>query len=428
MIITYYWPPSGGSGVQRWLKFVKYLPEFGWKPYVFTPESPALVQRDESLLKDVSPDAEIIQIPIWEPYDLFFKLTGAKKGDQQVKPSQLSLQKKKTVVQKLTSWVRGNFFIPDPKIFWVRPAVKFLHAYLKEHDIRNIVTTGPPHSMHLIGLKLKKKNSSLNWIADFRDPWSEWPFLEAFNMTGAVKKRHSKLEREVITTADHVITITPYYVQRFEELSGRSVAFIPNGFDDDDFKTLKLQRPDKFTIRHIGIVYDRANSLPLIKALSQLMTSLPDFAAQTCVEFVGEVNATFRQSLTQSTIGELVSFKDPVPHKDLIAIYGNTSMLLLNIAGYKHAEGLMPGKLFEYLATGLPILGIGPVGNAAAVLENSNSGKMFQEDDVDGMVSLIKDTYVKWKNSEQFVGKHAEKQSNYSRRHLTGHLISLLNS
>lgn len=424
LIITYYWPPSGGSGVQRWLKFVKYLPDFGWKPYVCTPDNPALVQRDESLLKDVSPEAEIIRLPIWEPYNIFFKLSGGGK-ESVVKPSELSLQKKKTLFKGIASWIRGNFFIPDPKIFWVKPTVKFLHQYLKEHDIHNVITTGPPHSVHLIGLELKKKNPTLNWIADFRDPWSEWPFLDSFSMMSIVKAHHRRLERKVLTNADHVLTITPYYVERFGKLSKRSVEFIPNGYDHEDFKNIEYKIPKHFIIRHVGIVYDMANPQPLINALEILLNKIPTLSTEMVVEFVGEVNASFRQAFQNSEAGQVVRFHEPIPHKELLTLYGETNVLLLNIDGYKHAEGLLPGKLFEYLATGLPVLGIGPVeGNAATLLKSSGGGVMFEKDQTEDIATFIQDAYVRWKKAEPF--RKANDNIKYSRKMLVGKVTELL--
>jgi glycosyltransferase involved in cell wall biosynthesis len=424
LVVTYYWPPSGGSGVQRWLKFVKYLPDFGWKPYVCTPDNPALVQRDESLLADVSPEAEIIRLPIWEPYNIFFKLSGGGK-DSVVKPSELSLQKKKTFFQKTASWIRGNFFIPDPKIFWVRPTVKFLHQYLKEHKINNVITTGPPHSVHLIGLGLKKKNPALNWIADFRDPWSEWSFLDSFNMMSIVKARHRRLERKVLTKADHVLTITPYYVGRFGKLSKRSVELIPNGYDHEDFKNIEYKIPKQFTIRHVGIVYDMADPQPLIDALEILLNKIPALSTELVVEFVGEVNATFRQALQCSKAGEVFHFREPVPHKELMTLYGETSVLLLNLNGYKHAEGLLPGKLFEYIATGLPVLGIGPVeGNAAALLKSSGAGVMFGKDQAESIATFIHEAYLRWKKSEP--ARTVNDNIAYSRKSLAGKIAALL--
>src|SRR5690349_6423 len=178
LIIAYYWPPSGGSGVQRWLKFVKYLPYYGWKPYVFTPANPSFELQDDSLLKDVPAEAEIIRFPIWEPYGLFNSLAGKKEKST----GSFISKDNPSLIQKLSVWIRGNFIIPDPRRFWVRPSVRFLTDYLSKNQIDTIITTGPPHSLHLIGLKLKKKNPSLKWIADFRDPWSEWGLLDSLRV------------------------------------------------------------------------------------------------------------------------------------------------------------------------------------------------------------------------------------------------------
>src|SRR5687767_10726024 len=205
LIIAYYWPPSGGSGVQRWLKFVKYLPSFGWKPYVFTPANPSFEIKDESLLKDVPDEAEVIRFPIWEPYSLFNALSGKnKKGDKSFIPD----SSKRSLFQKFSIWIRGNFIIPDPRVFWVRPSVKFLSEYLKKNQINTVITTGPPHSIHLIGLRLKKNNPSLKWLADFRDPWSEWGFLDSIHTGIIAKSFHRRLEKKVLKAADEVITIT----------------------------------------------------------------------------------------------------------------------------------------------------------------------------------------------------------------------------
>lgn len=424
LIVTYYWPPSGGSGVQRWLKFVKYLPQFGWTPYVFTPENPSFVQTDESLVHDVPAEAEILRFPIWEPYDAFFKLTsfGKAKGTA-AKPSQF-VGKKKSRFTRVASWVRGNFLIPDPKIFWVRPSVSFLDDFLRDNHIRTIITTGPPHSVHLIGLRLKKKNPELNWIADFRDPWSEWSFLDSFNMTGLVKAQHRRLERKVLMNANHIVTITPFYVKRFEALSGRKVTLLTNGFDEDDFKNIVYSKPAKFTIRHIGIVYEMSNPNPLIESLTRLMNVMPEFKEKAVLEFIGEVNVTFREAIEQSAVAAITSFKKPVPHKELMEIYGSTSLLLLNIEGYHHAEGLLPGKVFEYLATGLPILGIGPVaGDAAEILKHSQAGMMFGKENIEGITSYAKEVFQKWKDSHVTTQKSF---SEYSRKSITEKLIKLL--
>ncbi|HPH47595.1 MAG TPA: glycosyl transferase, partial [Chryseolinea sp.] len=285
LIIAYYWPPSAGSGVQRWLKFVKYLPSFGWTPYVFTPENPSFAIQDQSLLNDIPKEAEVIRFPIWEPYDAFFKLSSLFGSKKSAKPTDLVSGKNKSLFQNISTWIRGNFFIPDPRVFWVKPSVKFLHDFIRDNEIKTIITTGPPHSIHLIGLKLKQKNPSLKWLADFRDPWSEWGLLDSLNVGSIARKFHRKLELKVLQQANRVITITPFYMRQFEKLSDRKVTLLTNGYDEDDFKHLVIKRPNKFVIRHAGIINEKCDPKPFLTALEQTMKQNSDFQTSVQLDF-----------------------------------------------------------------------------------------------------------------------------------------------
>lgn len=426
LIIAYYWPPSGGSGVQRWLKFVKYLPQFGWTPYVFTPENPSFAIRDESLVKDVPDEAEIIRFPIWEPYEAFFRISGMFGKKQTGKPTDLVSTGKQSLFKRIATWVRGNMLIPDPRKFWVDPSVKFLEDFLEDNDIRTIITTGPPHSLHLIGLKLKKKYPKLNWIADFRDPWSEWGFLDTLKVGTRARKRHQRLESDVLALADQIVTITPFYVRRFEALSKKKVTLLTNGFDEDDFASLDYQKSPVFLIRHVGIINEKCDPRPFMTAIRQLSDSLPEFGANVSVEFIGEVHPMFRQFVeSDATLNSISIFTGNIPHKELMKRYGSSSLLVLVLTGYKDAEGYMPGKLFEYLATGLPILGVGPVnGDAAALLRSTTSGEMIGSDDLSGIKDVIRKRFLEWKRvPSAVITKSGATQ--YSRREITRQLISL---
>ncbi len=426
LIITYYWPPSGGSGVQRWLKFVKYLPGFGCEPYVFTPENPAFQLRDESLLSDVPKEAEIIRLPIWEPYEVFFRLSslfGSKKSTQ---ASGLVAGSKMTLFQKLSTWIRGNLFIPDPRVFWVRPSVKFLDDFLKENNINTIITTGPPHSIHLIGYRLKKKNPSLRWFADFRDPWSEWGLLDSLQVGSIARMIHRKMEANVLRLADNVITITPFYVRRFEKLSARKVSLLTNGYDEDDFKNLTMQATQRFILRHVGIVNEKCDPRPFMEALSQLASEYPEFGSSVQVDFVGDVHPQFKSFVKESSmISTFTTFTTPVPHKELIGLYGSSSVLLIILTGYKDAEGYMPGKLFEYIATGLPIIGTGPVdGDASALLKEVGVGEMIDVKDVDQIKTKVLSYFDAWRKGTVLNSTKAGVK--YSRREITRALTELL--
>jgi glycosyltransferase involved in cell wall biosynthesis len=229
LIITYYWPPSGGSGVQRWLKFAKYLPEAGWEPVIFTPENPDFDLRDETLLKEIPKQLEVMKFPIWEPYQLFAKL----KGKSKTHPGRLMEQKDKGILEKIAIWARANLLVPDPRVFWVKPSVKFLTELAKSGQFQAVITTGPPHSMHLIGLELKRK-TGLPWIADFRDPWSQWEFLDTLPMTSFIRNKHQKFEKSVLKEANAVLTISPTFQKDLGKLAHRKIELLTNGYDPED--------------------------------------------------------------------------------------------------------------------------------------------------------------------------------------------------
>ncbi|MFZ5970658.1 MAG: glycosyltransferase family 4 protein [Bacteroidota bacterium] len=426
LIVTYYWPPSGGSGVQRWLKFVKYLHRAGWEPIVFTPENPSFTIQDPSLQKDVPPLVEVWRLPIWEPYGLFAKVA-ALFGKKGVKQTDFISTGNKSFFQKVSTWLRGNFFIPDPRLFWVRPATQFLTDLIRSNQIEKIITTGPPHSIHLIGLRLKKKNQSLQWIADFRDPWSEWDLLDTLSLTKWARKKHQRLERRVLQTADKVVTIAPFHVKRLEALGGRPVDLITNGFDEDDFPTIPRVVSLQFTIRHIGIVDELRDPRPAMLAIKELLSDNPEMAVRLRIEFIGQVNSLFKQWVMQDNLlNNVTSFVDYVPHSELLKIYASTNLQLLVLAHTVLAPGNLPGKFFEYLASRNRILAIGPVeGDAADVLNETKAGKIFDRSDLKGMKKFVEENFLLW-NSGQF--NESAEVAKYTRRALTKQLISLLES
>jgi glycosyltransferase involved in cell wall biosynthesis len=427
LIITYYWPPSGGSGVQRWLKFVKYLPSFGWTPYVFTPENPSFEIKDESLLRDIPVEAEVIRLPIWEPYRIFNTFSALFSSGKNTTVSGMDSAERPSLFQRFTGWIRANLFIPDPRIFWRRPAVKFLHDFLVERKITTIITTGPPHSMHLIGLSLKKKNPALHWIADFRDPWTEWGLWEKLGVGKWAMSRHKKLEQRVLATADVVVTVTPFYVKRFEALSGRPTVLLTNGFDEEDFQTLQYVKPEKFTIRHMGIVNEQRDPVPFMEAFQQLIDQNDEFRNQVAVEFVGEVYRPFKNYVFNNPkLAPNVTFTGNVTHDQVMRYYGNTSLLLLILTGYRDPHGFFPGKLFEYIATGIPVLGIGPpVSEASTVLQQAGAGVMIDTADVEGIKQFLLNAFREWQASENVIIRRSD-ISIFSRKAITEKLVTQL--
>lgn len=424
LIITYYWPPSGGSGVQRWLKFVKYLTRMGWEPYVYTPENPSFTIKDNSLVRDIPEGVEVFKIPIWEPYHLFFginRLLGRKPPQQ----SDLISVGKKSFIQKIASWIRGNFFIPDARIFWVKPSVKFLADITTSNNISTIITTGPPHSIHLIGLKLKRRSPHLKWIADFRDPWSEWDLLDTLSLSRWARSQHKKLERQVLSEADRVITIAPYHVARLEALGNRKVDLITNGFDEEDFREIQHSRNEKFTVRHIGIVDELRDPRPVMEAVKSLIQNGRMSIADIAAEFIGNVNTSFKNYVASDPVlSAITTFRSTIPHQQLLNVYGQTDLQLLVLAHTVIAPGNLPGKFFEYLASGNPILAIGPVdGDAAAILKETGQGKIHERDDLAELSDSLYEFFTNWK---QGVENRFVSSKKYTRERLTKELIALL--
>jgi glycosyltransferase involved in cell wall biosynthesis len=229
LIITYYWPPMGGGGVQRWLKMTKYFREFGWEPVIFTTENGEASVVDESMLAEIPSGIETLKVPIWEPFGLYKKLLGKSK-DEKIAPGLGQETKGNSTLQKLSIWVRGNFFIPDARMFWIKPSSKFLEKYLKENKIDAIISTGPPHSTHLIAFNVTRENN-IPWIADFRDPWTNIDFYHKLMLTGWADNKHKKLELKVLKNANAIVTVSWSWAKDFEKLINRKIDVITNGFD-----------------------------------------------------------------------------------------------------------------------------------------------------------------------------------------------------
>jgi len=415
LIITYYWPPSGGSGVQRWLKFARYLPGHGIDPVIYTPANPEADVFDESLLKDVPGGIRVVKQPIREPGQLigaFRKLFGQKKASSGAsRPG------------GMMSWIRGNLFIPDPRVGWVKPSVKFLEDFLQREPIDIVITTGPPHSMHLIGLQLKRQIPSLKWIADFRDPWTTWGALEKFRLGDRARRRHLELEREVVMTADEVVTISPFYVKQFSERFGRNITLLTNGYDEEDFRGFQVQHTSDFILRHVGIVHPELRLDPFFRVFRDWAANKPEVR----LVFTGRVPDDVWQSVeSDSLLRERIVFESSVPHTELLLKYAHSSALLLLLNGYRDAEGFLPGKLFEYLATGLPVVSSGPpAGDASALLTACGHSPLCAADDEAGMRLQLEQAYAAWKSGEA-IHSLSDASSVWTRQEVTRKLADWL--
>ncbi len=423
LIISYYWPPSGGSGVQRWLKFSKYLPKYGWQPIVCTPENPYNELCDLELSKDLSDNIKIWKFPIWEPYIIKDKIFG-KSATQ----SSGVISNNNSILNRLFKWIRGNFFIPDPKVFWVKPTVKKLYKRIKSNNIEYIVTTGPPHSMHLIGLSLKKKNSNLKWIADFRDPWSKLDLLEEFALSESSRRKHERLEKDVIENADITLTVSENWLEEFKSLGASRSEMITNGYDSDDFH-VEEKLTNKFVIGHYGLINHLRNPKKFWKVLDDLCRKSNDFNNQLEIHLAGNIDESIVNEIkSYSLLSDKVINLGYLSHKDVLSHYNQVSLFLLLIFNSDSGKGNYPGKMFEYFGARKPILAFGPQSSdTERLFKDLNMDTYFNYDHLDEV--LLAETMIGFFNDTKRNNLISyDKLECFSRERLTRQLSNLLDT
>ena len=424
LIITYYWIPSGGAGVQRWVKFTKYLRNFGWEPVIYTPENPEYPSFDESFKNDIASNIEIIKTPIWEPFDIYRSLLG-KKG-QVINAGFISEDRKKGWKDKLSVWIRGNFLIPDPRKFWVQPSVKFLSHYLRKNPVDVIVTTGPPHSMHLIAMRLKKHFPNIKWVADFRDPWTNIDFYKDLHLMKWADGMHHRLEKQVVMKADAITVVSKGMKDEFNLIRPDGLHIIPNGYDEDDVKMVQSAMDEQFTFSHIGTMNSARNPLVVWKAMKSLCDENENFKKDLRIQLIGKVDFSILDALKKYGLKSHLIKTEYLTHDEAIKKQQSSQVLLLLINRSVNAKGILTGKFFEYLASMRPVLGVGPLdGDAAQVLKETGAGVMVDFDDIEAAKKAISHYYELYKKNQLTLEINSVEK--YSRRNLTKDLSDLLN-
>lgn len=424
LIITYYWPPAGGPGVQRWLKFVKYFEEFGIRPIVYTPQNPNYPILDSQLVQDIPETVEIIKFPIKEPYR--FANLFSKKKTQTISRGMIS-EKKSSVLEDVMLFVRGNFFIPDARVGWVKPSIKFLSDYLETHSVDAIVTTGPPHSLHLIGYGLKKK-FNLPWIADFRDPWTTIHYHKALKLTKSAAEKHKKLEKLVLDSADCIVVTGPTTKKEFSRLTETPIEVITNGFDVSiEIRAEEIKSDSEFSIAHIGSLLSHRNPEILWEALSELSAENPQFKSDLVLKFAGVVGDDIKESLATWNLLSRSEFRGYVSHSEVLKLQRKSRVLLLIEMNRNETRAIIPGKIFEYLAAKRPILALGPEGSdIEGILRETDGGVFFNYFDKEALKSELLNLYLRFKKGNLSVeSKNIEK---YSRKNLTARMAKLIHS
>ena len=420
LIITYYWPPAGGPGVQRWLKFVKYLPEFNIDPVVFIPENPNYPIIDESLTSEVSKDITIINHPIKEPYKWagFFSNTSSKTISKGI----ISDEKEQSFIEKAMLYVRGNFFIPDARIGWVKPSVSFLLDYIKKEGIETIITTGPPHSVHLIGLQIKQK-LGVKWLADFRDPWTTIGYHKQLRLTSASKAKHKSLEKEVLNASDQIIVTSFVTKKEFQGFTNKSIEVITNGYDDE--ATVEFQMDTKFTLSHIGSLLSKRNPEILWRVLSELVRDNESFSKDFQLNFIGAISEKVLKSIKKYNLSNYINDVGYVSHQEAIIYQKKSQVLLLIEIDSEDTKCIIPGKLFEYMISNRPIVAIGPKGSdVEKIIKETNTGDYFNYSDYESLKRIILEHYKAFQNKT--LQSHPIGLQKYHRKALTKSLANLL--
>ncbi|MEL6976380.1 MAG: glycosyltransferase family 4 protein [Bacteroidota bacterium] len=418
LILTYYWPPAGGPGVQRWLKFVKYLPEFGIEPILYVPENPSYPILDEKLVEEIPKGITVLRQKIREPYRWASFLS---KSKTQTISKGMIAKKKQGFLEKVLLWVRGNFFIPDARVAWVKPSVDFLGSYLQEHKIGTVITTGPPHSVHLIGLGLKKK-LNIRWIADFRDPWTSIGYHERLKLTKSSKQKHKDLEREVLSSADQIVVTSQTTGSEFENITSKPIEVVTNGYEDNPY-TSALDKD--FTVAHIGSLLTDRNPRQLWEVLGALVRTNTLFAEKLKIQLVGIVGAEVKDSLADHGLLDYVDFKGYLNHQEVLQLQQKAQILLLLEIDSAQTAGIIPGKLFEYFAAQRPILAIGPKEwEAGIMVQETESGTFLTPEDTTELNTVLLEWFSQYQEKRLVASPKNIQQ--YHRRQLTETLANII--
>ncbi|WP_179315437.1 glycosyltransferase family 4 protein [Winogradskyella undariae] len=420
LIITYYWPPAGGPGVQRWLKFVKYLSEFGIEPIVYCPENPNYPIMDESLVNEIPNNITILKQPINEPYGLasLFSKGSAKKISSGVIPK----AKKQSFIEKAMLYVRGNYFIPDARKNWVTPSVSYLSEYIKKHQIETIITTGPPHSLHLIGLQLKAK-LGVKWLADFRDPWTTIGYHKDLKLTDSSKAKHLDLEQKVLNTADQIIVTSNHTKNEFKTKTKQPISVITNGYDTHK---VRVEGKDaQFSLSHIGSLLSERNPMVLWNVLSEIIKENKDFSEVFKLQLIGVVSDDVVESIHENGLKNHVDVVGYVSHDEALQFQMKSQLLLLIEIDSEDTKAIIAGKVFEYLISETPILAIGPKdSDVEQIITSTNTGTYFNYQQKAELKTQILDYFEAFQNNNLQV--NAIGLQPYSRKALTKKLSEII--
>ena len=379
---------------------------------MYCPENPNYLKTDETLLQEVSNEVTLLKTPVNDVSK--FALRPKKKSASGVANA---------TNNKLLSFIRGNFFTPDAKVLWVKPSVEFLTDYLSENPVDVIISTGPPHSMHLIAQKLKEA-FGIPWMADFRDPWTDLYYNKDFYQLGFAKRKNKRLEEKVLKTADVVVTVGNELKKYFDRFNS-NVEVITNGYDDEVDNHKKIELSHKFSLSYIGLLPKSSLPTNLLIAIQHLVEENPDFKNDLELNFVGDIHESVSGLVNELQLTNYTNFLGYVKHNEAIKYQKSAQVLLVLIPNVEGNKGIITGKVFEYMAANRPILALGPAdGDLQTILRDSNTGTVIDYDDLDKIKSVVIDLYTKFKNQKLAIASQGVEK--YHRRNLTKQLAAII--
>ncbi len=426
LIISYYWPPAGGPGSQRMVKFVKYLPQFGWQPVVLTVKKGEYAYLDPSLKSDVPKSIRVYRTPQIDPFRFYKLFTGKKSGS--TIPTAILTQKKTKPAEKLASFIRANFFIPDARIGWVPFAFYFSHKLIVNENIDTVFISSPPHSSQLTGLLLKKVKP-IKWVADLRDPWTDIRYYEFVHRNKMVNSIDRFMERKILNSANVITTVSQDLVRMFSsKLKTNNLSkfqVIPNGYDDEDFKNL-LYKPDStFKIVHTGNMQEHQNPLVLWKSLKKIVSEKPEFMNFIRVKLIGYVHPQILDNIREYGLENLVEIQSFRPHREILPLIKSAELLLLVVPQVKNNKGIVTGKLFEYLGANRPVLLIGPKNcDAAEIVKPLEGCGIFDYEEELQLRSFLLKMIKRWEKRKIYYDNYG-KSKKFSRAELTKNLADI---
>ncbi len=412
LIITYYWPPAGGSGVQRWLFFVKYFRRYGIEPVVYTAGGAAYPVIDEKLEKHVPPGITVLRGRIWEPGNFIRKAQEQGAGMLPGNPG---------MWQRFLTYVRANYFVPDARKFWIKPSVRFLKEYLKEHPVDMIVSTGPPHSTHVIARNLKRK-TGIRWLADFRDPWTDIDYFHKLPLTPVNYARHRKLESTVLSEAN-VVTVVSEEMRKKYLPYNKNCHVITNGFDGE------VVPPEPYTgkyfvMTHSGTLNADRNHEIFWEALRELIDEVPGFGKHLRLKMIGNTAPEVKRSIRRHELTGYVEITDYLPYDEMEKVLSGSAVLLLFVNRVPGAKGILTGKIFEYLRSGKPVLAIAPQGgDLERIIKQTNCGILVDFEDKRQLKKGILEYYHAFTGGKLIAATAGVER--YARENLT-HIMSKL--